>query len=137
MANYMDVAGMDTTGLREYCSVCLVLCPEIQRGDGMTYIQCMKIETAILDLAKVLRLRFISKGRLAGMRSPKLHWLLCHLMNQCRLFGLCGAVSDQSIEKKHQDGKKCKRMSKGGKTEEERFRLECDYMIGMELPDYG
>ena len=137
MVDYLDIAGMDTIGLREYCSVCMSLCPEIQRGDGMTYEQCKKIENAILELAKVLREQFISIGRLVGMRSPKLHWLLWHLINQCRLFGLCGAVSDQSIEKKHQDGKKCKRMAKGGKSEEERFRLECDIMIGMELPDYG
>ena len=128
---------MDTSGLRDYCSVCLKLVPEIQRGDGMTYAQCMKIEQGILKLADVLRKKFISKGHLRGMRSPKLHWFLWHLMNQCRLFGLCGAVSDQSIEKKHQDGKKCRRLAKGGKDEEERFRLECDYMIGMELPDYG
>ena len=84
-------------------------------------------------LKLILRTYYSTNG---GWRSPKLHWILHHIVNQGKIFGLIGAVSDQSIERKHQDDKAYDTLVESTKTEDEKFRLQMDYMLAQEHPNF-
>ena len=132
-AEYLILIGIDTTGYCLFCSSASKLLPTINRGDGTTFDDIMLIENECIALSKILTTYFYNKN---GWRSTKLHWLLSHVVSQGRLFGLIGAVSDQSIERKHQDEKVYDTLVSSCKTADEKFRLQMDYIIATEHPKF-
>ena len=135
-ARYLDLIGADSSFYRAFCEPCQELCPELMRAGHVSRAQTLKIETDVLNISSCLRTEYIPEGRTYKMRSVKLHWLLSHVVSQARILGIVGSGSDQSIERKHQDEIAFRKKVVSCKTEMETFRLQSDYLLATEQPEY-
>ena len=130
----LSIISIDLSDVKAWCDPTQKFVRIMNRSGNISFDENNRMEMHLFEMIDVFDRKFHQRKK--GEKALKWHWAKWHLMEQSRLFGFMGGGGDQSIERKHQDGLKFKRMAANAPTPEAKFRLISDYFIISEQAEY-